>query len=74
MVRRWMVWAGRPWRREVMPRRRRVSTDMAGDSARAACQALRLDAAEYPETVNVKLPEGVKLADVALAAGNLIGR
>ncbi|MDD6424211.1 MAG: hypothetical protein PUF92_01895 [Subdoligranulum variabile] len=39
-----------------------------------ACQALRLDAAEYPETVNVKLPEGVKLADVALAAGNLIGR
>ena len=36
-----MVWAGRPWRREVMPRRRRVSTDMAGDSARAACQALR---------------------------------
>ena len=39
-----------------------------------ACQALRLDAAEYPEPVNVKLPEGVKLADVALAAGNLIGR
>ena len=39
-----------------------------------ACQTLRLDAAEYPETVNVKLPEGVKLADVALAAGNLIGR
>ena len=39
-----------------------------------ACQALRLDAAEYPETVNVKLPEGVKLSDVALAAGNLIGR
>ncbi|MDY4774268.1 MAG: hypothetical protein SO256_11120 [Gemmiger sp.] len=39
-----------------------------------ACQALRLDAAEYPETANVKLPEGVKLADVALAAGNLIGR
>ena len=39
-----------------------------------ACRALQLEVAAYPETENIKLPEGIRLADIALAAGNLIGR
>ena len=39
-----------------------------------ACRALQLEVAAYPETVNIKLPEGIRLADITLAAGNLIGR
>ena len=39
-----------------------------------ACRALQLEVATYPETENIKLPEGIRLADIALAAGNLIGR
>ena len=39
-----------------------------------ACRGLQLEVAAYPETENIKLPEGIRLADIALAAGNLIGR
>ena len=39
-----------------------------------ACRALQLEVAAYPETENIKLPEGIRLADITLAAGNLIGR
>ena len=39
-----------------------------------ACRALQLEVAAYPETGNIKLPEGIRLADITLAAGNLIGR
>ena len=49
-----------------------TAADMA--ACTPACRALQLEAALYPETPNVKLPEGVRLADIALAAGNLIAR
>ena len=39
-----------------------------------ACRALQLEVAPYPSTPNIKLPDHVKLADIALAAGNLIAR
>lgn len=39
-----------------------------------ACRALQLEIAAYPSTPNIKLPDHVKLADIALAAGNLIAR
>lgn len=39
-----------------------------------ACRALQLEVAAYPETENIKLPEGIRLADITLAAGNLIAR
>ena len=39
-----------------------------------ACRALQLEVAAYPSTPNIKLPDHVKLADIALAAGNLIAR
>ena len=39
-----------------------------------ACRALQLEVAVYPETENIKLPEGIRLADITLAAGNLISR
>ena len=39
-----------------------------------ACRALQLELSPYPDTPNLKLPAGVRLADIMLAAGNLIGR
>ena len=39
-----------------------------------ACRALQLEVAAYPSTPNIKLPDHVKLADISLAAGNLIAR
>lgn len=44
------------------------------DACRPGCAALQLELAEYPETPNIKLPAGVRLADTMLAVGNLIGR
>ena len=41
---------------------------------RPGCEALGLQAAAFPETPNVKLPAGCRLADTLFAAGNLIAR